>query len=138
MPSTAFVTCTAAALGLAPADAYRVIPRGFANTRASACGSPGADSLCCCDVATLVQFDVSAADEVQAGLLAATMPEALIGTGMIQCLKVGNHLLRAVLLARVCVSPRGCFITAPAWHPIAKLLLSQGGMLCSSSFLYTL
>ena len=90
MPSTTFVTCAAAALGLAPADAYRIIPQGFADTTASACGSPGADSLCCCDKATVVQFDVSAADEVQAGLVAATMSEALIGSGMIQCLKVGQ------------------------------------------------
>ena len=90
MPSTTFTTCAAAALGLAPGDAYRVIPQGFADTTASTCGSPGADSLCCCDRATLVQFDVSAVDEVQAGLLAAAMPEALIGAGMIQCLKVGQ------------------------------------------------
>lgn len=93
MPSTTFVTCAAAALGLAPADAYRVIPRGVADTTAAACGSPGADSLCCCDQAAVVQFDVSAVDEVQAGLVAASMPEALIGGAMIQCLQVGQSLL---------------------------------------------
>ena len=98
-PAFSFASCVAAQLGLAPADASRVIPRSINDTTAAACGIAGSNSSCCCDAASVVQFDVAAVDVAQADAYAAAMPQALTAPAMLQCLQVCNTVAVKVICA---------------------------------------
>ena len=87
-PAFSFASCAAAQLGLAPAEASRVRVSSINDTTAGACNSAGANSSCCCDNAVMVQFDVSAVDQMQADAYAAMMPAAMTAPAMVQCLQV--------------------------------------------------
>ena len=89
MQPATFATCAAAALGVGAGSPLSspVVPRSISQVPGGVpCGAPGAGP-CCCDMATLVAFDVVAADMSQAEAIAAAVPN-LNGPAMLQFLQV--------------------------------------------------
>jgi len=88
VPSTTFATCAAAAMGVGTISDSPVVPRSITTVAGVSCNATDAPS-CCCDMATMVQFDVVAAQMTQAEAYSAAVSADLAGPAMLACLKVG-------------------------------------------------
>ncbi len=89
--STIFATCAAAAIGVGNINDSPVVPRSIVNVNGVSCNATDAPE-CCCDMATMVQFDVVAADTTLAQAYSAAVSQNLPGQAMLACLKVGTPL----------------------------------------------
>ena len=78
--------CAAVAMGLAP-DSSPVVPTSITTVAGTPCSTPNAPT-CCCNMASLVQFNMVAPNTAVADAYAAAMPNNLTGPAMVQCLQV--------------------------------------------------
>ena len=116
--------CAAAAMGLAP-DSSPVVPTSITTMAGTPCSTPNAPT-CCCNMASLVQFNMVAPNTAVADAYAAAMPNNLTGPAMVQCLQVsvkpGISLLQAdasvcTKRTHLCAVLHQCLVTH-AWNAV--------------------